>query len=240
MRKTTDLAAVKKVAVSLLYLDIGLTKFSPMVVQHPFLETAQILVKDNQAMRIINLLEDEEELAKWQQKIRDEIEKAENVIQIYLMITKPYIFAFLKFIKQHLSKEDLSSILGDGWSRVEQSNMDSNLSKYQLVSLFKQCDPKILMDEEEYQSFQNFPDTLEIYRGVTTYNKKNIKALSWTLKEDKAIWFATRFSEKGKVYKAIIQKQYTHAYFTGRNEAEVIVDPKHLENIEVYKDFSKD
>lgn len=239
MRKITDLTAVKEVAIRLLYIDIGLTKFSPVVVKHPFLETAQILVKDGQGMKIINLLEDEEELAKWQQKIKTEIEKAENVIQVYIMFTKPYIFAFLKFVKQYLSKEDLSSILGDAWSRVEQSNMDNNLSKSQLVSLFKQCDPKLLMDEKEYQEFQNFPATLEIYRGVTTYNKKNIKALSWTIKRDKAKWFATRFSEKGKVYKATIQKQYIYAYFTGRNEAEIIVDPKHLENIEVYKDFSE-
>ena len=239
MRKITDLTAVKEVAIHLLYIDIGLTKFSPVVVKHPFLETAQILVKDGQGMKIINLLEDTEELAKWQQKIRNEIEKAENAIQIYIMFTKPYIFAFLKLVKQFLSKEDLSSILGDAWSRVEQSNMDNNLSKSQLVSLFKQCDPKLLMDEKEYQEFQNFPDTLELYRGVTTYNKKNIKALSWTIKKDKAKWFATRFSEKGKVYKAPIQKQYIYAYFTGRNEAEIIVDPKHLENIEVYKDFSE-
>lgn len=242
MKKTTDLKAVKETAICLLHLDIGLTPFSPVVVKHPFLENAQILMenKETKSLKLINLLEDEEELLKWQQEIKKEIEKAENVIQIYIMITKPYIFAFLKFVKQYLSKEDLSKILGDAWSRVEQSNMDNNLSKSQLVSLFKQCDPKILMDEEEYQKFQNFPETLEIYRGVTTYNQKNIKALSWTLKEAKAKWFATRYSEKGKVYKATIGKQNVLAYFTGRNEAEIVVDPKYLENIEVYKDFSED
>lgn len=40
MRYKTDLDAVKHVAVSLLYTQIHETKFSPMVVQHPFTSSA--------------------------------------------------------------------------------------------------------------------------------------------------------------------------------------------------------
>ena len=62
-------------------------------------------------------------------------------------------------------------------------------------------------------------------------NAKNVKALSWTLDRDTAEWFAHRFGENGTVYGAQIHKSHIYAYFSGRNEDEVIVDPKHLTEI---------
>lgn len=64
-----------------------------------------------------------------------------------------------------------------------------------------------------------------------SYNAKNIKALSWTLDRETAEWFAHRFGEEGTVYEAQIPKKYILAFFNGRNESEVVVDPKHLEQI---------
>ena len=72
---------------------------------------------------------------------------------------------------------------------------------------------------------------LPSYRGVTPYNQKNVKALSWTLDRQTAEWFAHRFGEEGTVYEAQIKKEHIHAYFSGRNESEVIVDPMYLEQI---------
>ena len=43
--------------------------------------------------------------------------------------------------------------------------------------------------------------------------------------------FAHRFGEDGTVYEAQIRKEHILALFTGRNESEVIVDPRHLEQI---------
>ena len=65
------------------------------------------------------------------------------------------------------------------------------------------------------------PETLTVYRGVTSHNSRNIKALSWTLDRDKAEWFAHRFDENGTVYEAEIDKKYVLAFFASRNEAEV-------------------
>ena len=42
------------------------------------------------------------------------------------------------------------------------------------------------------------------YRGVTTFNAKNVKALSWTLDRSVVEWFASRFDEDGNVYQAQI------------------------------------
>ena len=87
------------------------------------------------------------------------------------------------------------------------------------------------MDEEERTAHQALEDTVTVYRGVTPYNAKNIRALSWTLDRKTADRFAHRFGEDGTVYEAQIRKEHILALFTGRNESEVIVDPRHLEQI---------
>lgn len=81
---------------------------------------------------------------------------------------------------------------------------------------------------------------MTVYRGVTSYNAKNVKALSWTLDENVAQWFAHRYGEQGTVYQAQIRKDDIYAIFTGRNESEVMVDPKQLVNIEPVQDLNMD
>mgnify|MGYP003294189619 FL=1 len=105
------------------------------------------------------------------------------------------------------------------------------MSKNRLLSLFKKAEPQFLMDKDEYEAFQNLEDTVTVYRGVTSHNAKNIKALSWTLSYDTADWFAHRFGEDGTVYEAQIDREHIYAYFNRRNEHEVIVDPKYLMDI---------
>ena len=51
------------------------------------------------------------------------------------------------------------------------------------------------------------------------------------MKQETAEWFANRFKGKGKVYRAKIRKEDILAVFLGRNESEVIVDPKNLKEI---------
>ena len=85
--------------------------------------------------------------------------------------------------------------------------------------------------QEEREQLEELDDTVTVYRGVTSYNADNIKALSWTLDYKTAEWFAHRFDEDGTVYEAQIPKQHIYALFNGRGESEVIVDPKHLTDI---------
>ena len=63
---------------------------------------------------------------------------------------------------------------------------------------------------------------------MTSYNAGKVKALSWTLDQKVAQWFANRFGENGTVYEAEISKQHILSLFKGRNEWEVIVEPDHL------------
>lgn len=67
MRYKTNLDAVKHVAISLLHTHINETKFSPMVVQHPFTSSGFVGISNNGEMELLNILESMESKKKWQE-----------------------------------------------------------------------------------------------------------------------------------------------------------------------------
>lgn len=232
MKEQTDMRSVKALAHAMLELDIEQTRLSPLVVKHPFTDNGISGVrKPDGSIAIADLLNKPDDLALWRKQVGSVIDEADSAFQIYMMVTKSYALGFLKFAQNALSEKDFANILADAWIRTEAPNNDPNLSKMDLLSLFKQTDPALLMDEEDYRSFQDLDDVVTIYRGVTSVNEKNVKALSWTPDRETAEWFAHRFGENGTVYEAQIHKSHIYAYFSGRNESEVIVDPKHLTEI---------
>ena len=160
-----------------------------------------------------------------------QIDKADSAYAIYMMVTKPYALTFLKFAMPHLSREDMSQILASAWTRSEAPHQDVNVTVNQ---------PTYLMEQDEYIQFKTLDDTVTVYRGVTPHNAKSVKALSWSLNQETAEWFAHRFGENGTVYEAQIDKKHIYAYFSGRNESEVIVDPSYLTNITEVQDLSSD
>lgn len=100
-------------------------------------------------------------------------------------------------------------------NKIEQfvSLCEKELDLHQKLIMFKDADPQVLMDGEEQKQLTELDDIVTVYRGVTSYNAKNIKALSWTLEQKTAEWFAHRFGEDGTVYEAQIPKQHIYALF---------------------------
>lgn len=231
MRKTTDLAAVRQVATAMLLTDIVETEFSPMVVQHPFTNTGITGAARNGTIQMLDLLSNAEDLALWREGLKEQIKNAETPYQIFMMLNHSYALTFLKFAEPYLSREDFSSVLADAWVMAECTNGDVNVSKRTLAAMFRRTDPSVLMDETERSQLAALDDPVTVYRGVTSHNARNIRALSWTLDYDTAAWFAHRFGEEGTVYEARIGKEHIFALFNGRNEAEVILDPRHLLDI---------
>lgn len=237
MRKETNMAGVRSVAKALLSLDIHLTDYSPVVVQHPFTSSGMVATPTENGITLVDITKGDENLNAWRGFMTKQINQAKNAYHIYMMLNKPYALAFLTLAEPHLSQKDFSEILADAWIRSENPNMDKNAVKKNLVAMFKAADKTILMDGEEREMIDSFDDTVKIYRGVTSYNAKNIKALSWTTDYKTAEWFAHRFGEEGTVYEAEIGKEHILAFFSGRNESEVIVDPKYLMNITEAQDM---
>ncbi len=242
MRKESDIAGVKSVAKMLLMAKVTKTDFSPMVVQHPFTNTGIVGIpsESGDPIEILDITADRESLSRWQAVIAKQIDNASDPFQIYMMINPPYGLTFLKYAEPHLSQEDYTHILGLAWVMCEAPHNDPDLGVSKLIAMFKKADPALLMDEDEYATYQAMDDTVTVYRGVTSYNAKNIRALSWTTSRETAEWFAHRFGEEGTVYEAQIDKAHIFAYLSDRSEAEVILNPRYLIDITEAQDMASD
>lgn len=234
MKKQTDMPSIKELAQTFLTMEIETTSYSPVVVKHPFTDSAFVGIEGK--LELLNLLESKDALLRWQEQMKTYIGKCTASHHIFMFLTKPYRMVFLKYAEPFMSQKDFSEILSDVWTGTEAPHNDPNFTTAELTRLFRKADPAYLMDEDEYEQFQSLDDTLTVYRGVTSYNADNVKALSWTLNPDTAEWFAKRFDEDGTVYEAQIDKAHIYALFNGRNESEIIVDPKYLMDITEYQE----
>lgn len=155
------------------------------------------------------------------QKKRD-LDKAleeKNYSRVVYLHERPYrLQAFIQ-IQKHLSDEKYWSLLASVWTDTE--NAWQHLDEWR--ELFNSSRPKRqrLMDRDEVLAYDSLPDTVKVYRGCQ--KGINEDGISWTLKRDKAEWFATRFSKDGLVLEKEIQKKDIIAVFTNRNEFEVII-----------------
>lgn len=232
MIKKTNLTGVKALARSFLMFDPVDTEYSPLVVKHPFTDSGIVgLQEKGGGIRIGNICENPQDLDTWRKQTADMIDRCDSAMQVAFLVTKSYSLGFLKYAQNSLDKDDFAKILAYLWISTEQPNNDPNLSKSKLLAMFKSAEPTALMDDEEFSEFKNLPEIMTVYRGVTSFNAKNVLALSWTLDREKAEWFAHRFGEDGTVCEAQIGKEHVYALFNGRGESEVIVDPKYLQGI---------
>lgn len=229
MMETTDLDEVKKTANILLYVDPKFDKKIDFVVHHPFFSTTVGVVKKNGTSEITDLTT-AEGLCKARLSIQESIQKVDCYSQFLIIINRPYLPIFFQMTHQYLSLNDFSIFLGNMWTYVEFPNADPNVRTDEFVSFFKQADPKLLMDAEDYVTWKALPDEITVYRGISGDGK--VKKLSWTRSEEKARWFAERWNSHGRVYRAEIRKEDVLAYFGGRGEDEIVLDPRKLLAIE--------
>ena len=228
----TNLAEVKRLAKVLLNMEPELTEYAPVIIHHPFTTSGMVGLQDEQGnLRIGNIVDSMDDRSQWQKQMAKIIDDANDLFRLYHMIEKPYVLGFLKFAAPNLSKADFSTILADAWIRSEQPNHDPNLSQSKLLAMFRAADPTILMNDKERESLDALGDTITVYRGVHSAKSSGVKAMSWTLDRETAAWFAGRYGRQGCVYEAKIEKAHICALFLGRNESEVILNPKYLTDI---------
>ena len=228
----TDLQRVKSLVKALLFMEPELTEYAPLIIHHPFTTSGMVGLQDEQGnVRIGNIVDSMDDRSQWQKQMTKIIDDTNDLFRLYHMIEKPYVLGFLKYAAPNLSKADFSTILADAWIRSEQPNHDPNLSQSKLLAMFRAADPKILMDAEEQEKLEALRDTVTVYRGVHSAKSNGVKAMSWTLDQETAAWFAGRYGRQGKVFEARIEKKHICALFLGRDESEVILNPKYLTEI---------
>lgn len=228
--KSTCVNDVIETAILFLYLPIQPNSSFPSVVQHPFTNAPIAPLNIDGSMRMLDLMKPDD-LQLWQTKMEQVVRKITDPMLLLSRISKGYRLAFIKYVKDYLSIEDLSKLLRFAWQSVEFPNRDPNFSLSQLCQLFKKCPKELLMHKEEMDVYNKLPKTVHIYRGVTSGKKRDIMSMSWTTDLDMAVWFSKRFGNKGFVCEADINKNDIFAYWDIRGESEVIVDPRKLQNV---------
>ena len=80
------------------------------------------------------------------------------------------------------------------------------------------------MSAKDRRTYEALPEFINAYRGC--FDADDVMAYSWTLDRGKAEWFARRKRMMGTpvVAKVNVHKSFVLAYFSDRNESEVVLD----------------
>ena len=230
--KQTDLQTIKTLAKGLLDIAVLETEYSPMIVSHPFTKSGLIIIPYDDDYFQLDITKNKQDLEKWKAVMSKQIDSCNDVYNIYHILNDAYRLMFFDYIANHLSKEDFSVLLGEAWVGSEYANDDANVTKKQMLAHFKNADKTAMMTESELETFEDLDDTMIIYRGVSSKQRTNAEALSWTISFGKAKWFAERWG-KGHIYSAVVDKKDVYAYFDRKDEDEVVVDFSKLKNVKI-------
>lgn len=220
--KSTHNNQILMIVNFLMDLDIGMIEgLSPIRVSHPFIEEG---VSFNlKTGEVVNLIEDEDALKK-EKALRLKRMKNMSPLQIAFCVSKPYRMLYLSLVFPYLTKKERSEIMHEVWISVENINNNVNVSQMEILKMLRKCNSKYLMGQENYEVYEKLPDTFTVYRGLQENAQED--GLSWTLSKDVAEWFANRFDNEGEVIEKVIHKSEVIAYFSDRDEEEIVLDIK--------------
>lgn len=142
---------------------------------------------------------------------------------LYMQWRDPWKLTFMKYCGDYLSEKDFAHLLAESWVTEENPNMDVNVSRKEVLKMFKKCKKEYLMDEKDLDYYNNLPEKVTLYRGVS---KGRIPlGLSWTDDKATAEWFMNRWQDKDNcLLKVVADKKDIIAYFNTRDEKECVLD----------------
>lgn len=230
MRKTTNLDAVKEMAI--LFLNIkpipidSLGELRGLFVSHPFFNSSFLINPITKTM--FNIFDEPQEFIEYKKFYGQELKKGKKVSSILIHITTPYKLTFFKYINEYLSKEDFAETLITCYTQMEVIADETNVTRKEIIKWFRKADKNYLMNKDELAVLKGLPDIVTIYRGVRSEDYKY--GFSWTLSKSKAEWFATRFERDTPILlKTTVSREDILCYTDNRNEREIIIDPEKLD-----------
>ena len=119
MREKTDLNAVKETLKLFLYMPISETPMFPLFVQHPIFETGSTYI-DGEMVDITQ----SEGFNRAAKKVERTIDKIDDAVMCFNVLRQSYYLTFLKYVKNDLSIDDFSLLLGRSWTKEENPNGD--------------------------------------------------------------------------------------------------------------------
>jgi hypothetical protein len=160
----------------------------------------------------------------------NELLKTNDIEKLIWLIERPFrITWFEDYVKEHISSirvEKFYELLGELIIDSENTfQIKDNVMN--LINLMG--NPRLMMNQQEKDAFNDLPEFVKIYRGVSSSDDfyDDLLSYSWTTDYDKAVWFSKRFEsdkEEFLVFEMEISKDEIISFFTRRNESEVILD----------------
>lgn len=152
------------------------------------------------------------------QACKEALEKGDFARYIFLH-ERPYRFEAFSSVAPRMKDKEYWELLSEAW--IDSENLWQNLPQWKKLLKSTRKGREHFMTPEERKFLEELPEVATIYRGYEP--GKNREGLSYTLDEDKAKWFSTRFSKTGKVHTRTIKRSKIFAYLAGRDESEIIV-----------------
>jgi hypothetical protein len=148
----------------------------------------------------------------------------------FFFLDKPIVITALEVFYEYIPSEKKYTIFREQYARMEY-NFRDHIDFINLVIEDR------FESNEWKEAIQNLKEKVNgkklitIYRGEGEKSTHYEDAFSWTIDKKVATFFANRFRDKGKVYKAQVKIDDIIDYLDGRSESEVLVRSKNLQNI---------
>lgn len=120
------------------------------------------------------------------------------------------------------------------WAYTDSENIDECWPLWQTLLNSPRPGRIHMMSSKEQGVLSALPDTLTVFRGGMP--GELIRDASWTLDIDVARWFARRFDQPGCVLQGEVNKSDIIAYQEGRGEAEIMIFPSKVREMEMIED----
>jgi hypothetical protein len=159
------------------------------------------------------------QLIRKQERLK-EFEDDKNFEGYLFLIERPFrVISFSELVKQNkikrLSKKYwkiLSFLWTDSENIFQYKELWDDLLKDRTNSHF-------YMSKKDLNFFNSLENEFMVYRGYTHWEN----GYSYSLDKERAVWFANRFGQNGKVKEMLVKKEDVFAYTNSRNEKEIII-----------------
>ena len=156
--------------------------------------------------------------------------KDKNWDRFIFLHERPYRLDAYMDVCKEMNSSDYWTILKGIWIDAEFPGVNQEVWLH--LFMRKHTDRRKLMTGKERRVLNTYPEKdMDVFRGYC--GDEYQKGISWTASYDKASWFAKRFAGDDKsreplVAEAVCDKKNVIAYFDGRKESEILIDPKNV------------
>ena len=163
-------------------------------------------------------------------KQADKALKDKNWHSFIWLHERPYRLDAYMEVCKNMKSEEYWTVLKDIWIDAEFPGVNQKVWLH--LFMRKHPDRRKLMTGKERRVLSTYPETdMDIFRGYC--GDEHQEGISWTTSYDQASWFAKRFAGDDKsreplVAEAVCDKKNVIAYFNGRKENEILIDPKDI------------